>query len=303
MLIGANGGLNTDYSEDVWRNFSNPAGTATSPTGVDFAQLFLGVPYARAVNGRHTLGIMPVLAVQRFRAEGLEPFRGLSVDPEHVTNNGYDYSWGYGVRVGWLGRFSERLSVGASVQSRLHMSEFDDYAGLFAEQGDFDVPPTVTVGLSFKATPEVTLVADWQRIFFSDVASLHNPNDAALLPGTLLGSDDGLGFGWNDIDIVKLGVQWQYRPDLTLRAGLSHATQLFDNGEALFNVLAPATIRTHASLGLSYRIDSDSTLSLAYTRSFNEEIAGSNPRFTGPQTGSVRMSQHELELSWAWHFD
>ena len=305
VLVGANGGMNTEYGDDVWRNFNNP-GTpenwASSPTGVNFEQMFLGVPYARKLNEQHTVGVMPIVAVQRFKAEGLEPFRNFSIHPDKVTNNGHDYSWGYGIRVGWLGQFNERLTLGASAQSRLYMTEFDDYKGLFAEEGDFDVPPTVTAGLSFKMTPEVTLVADWQRIFYSDVDALSNSN-GSFGPGNLLGSDDGLGFGWEDINIFKLGVQWQYDPRLTLRAGVSHADELFDNAEALFNILAPATVRTHASLGATYRVDESNNISFAYTRAFNEEIDGTNPTFTGPQTGSVEMDQHELEVSWTWLFD
>ena len=255
VLLGANGGMNTEYGSDVWRNFNNPAGTASSPTGVDFSQLFIGVPYAYQVNERHSLGVMPIIAVQRFKAEGLEPFKAFSVHPDKLTNNGYDYSWGYGVRVGWLGQVSDDLSVGVSAQSRLYMQKFDDYAGLFAEQGDFDVPPTVTAGFAWRAMPSVTLVADWQRIYYGDVKSLHNPNDIAIGPANLLGADEGLGFGWNDIDIFKFGVQWEYSRQFTLRAGFSHADQLFDNGEALFNVLAPATVRRHASLGMTYRVE------------------------------------------------
>ncbi|MGB5563984.1 MAG: outer membrane protein transport protein [Sedimenticolaceae bacterium] len=307
VLVGANGGMNTEYGSAVWRNFTPPGAppqfVATAPTGVDFAQLFMGVSYARKLNEKHAVGIMPIVAVQRFKAEGLEPFEGLSVAPGKVTNNDYDYSWGYGVRVGWMGQLTERLTLGASAQSRLYMTKFDDYAGLFAEQGDFDVPPTVTAGLSFKATPEITLVADWQRIFYSDVKALGNPNDIPVGPDNLLGEDDGLGFGWNDIDIFKLGVQWEYSPKLTLRAGVSHANQLFDNGESLFNVLAPATVRTHASLGMTYRFDRSSNISFAYTHAFYEKIKGQNPYFTGPQTGSVQMDQNELEVSWTWLFD
>jgi long-chain fatty acid transport protein len=305
VLVGANGGMNTEYKDAVWRNFNHPQtpqNWASSPTGVDFSQLFLGVTYARKLNEQHTVGIMPIVAVQRFKAEGLEPFRNFSIHPSKVTNNGYDYSWGYGVRVGWLGQVNERLALGASAQSRLYMTEFDDYKGLFAEQGGFDVPPTVTAGLSFKASPEVTLVADWQRIFYNEVKALGNSN-GSFGPDNLLGSKNGLGFGWENINIFKLGVQWDYNAKLTLRAGVSHADQLFDNAEALFNILAPATVRTHASLGMTYRIDKSNNISLAYTRAFNEEIDGQNPTFTGSQTGSVRMDQHELEVSWTWLFD
>jgi len=299
VLVGANGGLNTEYGSRVWRNFDNPAGTASSPTGVDLAQLFVGVPYARKLNEQHTIGVMPIVAVQRVKAEGLEPFQAFSVHRDNVTNNGYDYSWGYGLRVGWLGQFTDRLAIGASAQSRLYMSEFDDYKGLFAEEGDFDVPATVTAGLSYKATPELTLVADWQRIFYGGVKALGNSNSGFAS----LGADDGLGFGWDNINIYKLGLQWDYSPQLTLRAGVSHADKLFDNAEALFNILAPATVRTHASLGATYRLDESNNISFAYTRAFDEKVAGQNPAFTGLQTGSVQMDQHELEVSWTRLFN
>lgn len=294
VSLGGNGGMNTDYDAAVWRNF----GAATAPTGVDLAQLFLGVSYARRLNDRHSIGVMPIVAVQRFKAEGLEPFTAMSTSPANLTNNGYDYSWGYGLRIGWLGRLTDRLTVGASAQTRLEMEPFDKYAGLFAEQGDFDTPPTVALGAAFKATPDITLVFDWQRIFYGEVNSISNPNDAPLA----LGPDNGLGFGWRDINIYKLGVQWRQSPQWTWRAGLSHADQLFGNGQALFNVLAPATVRTHASLGFTYRLSAQDEIHFAYTHAFDTTIRGQNPVFTGNQTGSVQMDQNEFEISWGRRF-
>ena len=301
VSVSGNGGMNTEYDAAVWQRFAAP-GVASEPTGVDFAQVFLGVTYATQLDNGMALGIMPIVAVQRFKAEGLEPFRGFSVSPTKVTNNGYDYSWGYGVRVGWLGRLSDSLTLGASYQSRLYMDEFDDYEGLFAEQGDFDVPSTWVLGLSYMPAPDVAVVLDWQRINYSEVDSLGNPNDVALTPGRFLGADGGLGFGWHDIDIVKLGVQWDYDAAWTFRAGVSHADKLFRDGNSLFNVLSPATIRTHGSLGLTWRPDASNAISVAYTRAFEEEISGRNPN-TGPQSGFVEMDQHELEVSWGLRFD
>lgn len=302
VSVGGNGGMNTDYDAAVWRNFSNPAGTATAPTGVDYAQLFLGVSYARRVSPGIYVGAMPIVALQRFKAEGLEPFQAFSTSPANVTNNGYEYAWGWGFRVGGLAQLTDRLALGGSIQSRLYMDELDDYKGLFAQQGDFDVPSTITVGISYRATPALTLVADWQRIHYSDVAALGNPNNVALTPASFLGSDDGLGFGWTDQDIWKLALQWQASPQWTFRAGVSHADQVFDNSNTLFNVLAPATIETHASLGFTWRPDERNSLSLAYTRAFEEKVKGQNRNFTGPQTGFVEMDQHELEVSWGIRF-
>ncbi|MGF1547300.1 MAG: OmpP1/FadL family transporter [Thiotrichales bacterium] len=299
VALSGNGGMNTEYDAAVWSNF----GPASSPTGVDLAQVFLGVTYARKLDPTHAVGIMPILAFQRFKAEGLEPFRMLSVSPDHVTNNGYDTSWGYGARIGWLGNFDGGWRAGASYQTKLQMEAFDDYRGLFADGGNFDVPSTLVGGVSYAVNPSVTIAFDWQRIFYSDVKSLHNSNATPLTsPANFLGARDGLGFGWDDIDIFKLGVQWVRSPVWTYRAGISHASQLFDNGESLFNVLAPATVRTHASLGLTYRPNPKHAIQAAYTRAFNERISGDNPAFTGGQTGFVEMDQHEIEVSWSYRF-
>ena len=53
---------------------------------------------------------------------------------------------------------------------------------------------------------------------------------------------------------------------------------------------------------MTYRLGKGNAITVAYTRAFYEEIDGQNPTFTGPQTGSVQMDQHELEVSWGWLF-
>jgi long-chain fatty acid transport protein len=96
-------------------------------------------------------------------------------------------------------------------------------------------------------------------------------------------------------------VQWVFDDRLTLRAGYSHASELFKGTQALFNVLAPATIRDHLSLGSSYQYNKQSAFNLAFTLALNEEIDGSSP-FTAGQTGSVQMEQWELEINWSHRF-
>ena len=59
-----------------------------------------------------------------------------------------------GVRVGYLGELTDWLSVGASYQSRINMSKFDEYSGLFAEKGGFDIPQTFTGGVAVKPADE-----------------------------------------------------------------------------------------------------------------------------------------------------
>lgn len=321
-LIGQ-GGMNTEYNNPTFQNFATPPGTppnptgaftAGEPTGVDLAQMTLGVTYARELPGfaslgitRHSIGITPILAVQRFKARGLQPFRALSVSPDKVTNNGYDYSYGGGVRVGWLGSFlDDNMNIGISYQSKLWMTDFDDYEGLFAKGGDFDIPAIFNLGLAFKLTPKLTVAADMRRIFYNDIDALSNPNavsfnDIQTNPNQRLGGSDGLGFGWSNVNTYSVGVQYQATDKWTLRTGYSNGDEPWRNTNTLFNVLAPATIKNHASVGTTYQLTKQSQINFAYTHAFRNTIQGTST-FTGNQSGYVRMKQNSWQISFASEF-
>ena len=67
------------------------------------------------------------------------------------------------------------LSVGASYQTEMEMGKFEEYAGLFAEQGDFDIPANWTVGVAIKPVESVTLAFDVQQINYSETESDREP--------------------------------------------------------------------------------------------------------------------------------
>jgi long-chain fatty acid transport protein len=301
LSIAGNGGMNTDYDQKVFENFAPPGAPAqfqaTSPTGIDLVQLAVGLSYSRRLNEQHTVGVTPILAIQGFKATGLEPFRGVSLHPDDVTNNGRDFSYGGGLRIGWMGQLTDQLSLGASYQSKLKMSRLDDYRGLFAEEGKFDIAATWNIGLGYKVTPDVTVAFDVQRYLYSDIPAISNSNDRPLVPGQpALGPDDGLGFGWKDITAYKLGVQWRQSPKLTLRAGMAYGDQPVPNTQALFNILAPGVTQRHYTLGMSYRLSDRSEISASFMHAPEERVRGTNPN-TGSQTGFIQMDQNELEFT------
>jgi long-chain fatty acid transport protein len=182
------------------------------------------------------------------------------------------------------------------------MSELDDYEGLFAEQGDFDIPATWTLGLAIKAAEGLTFLADLQRIYYNDVDSIANP----LLPNiqkTRLGNDRGAGFGWDDITILKLGVQWQSSKDWIWRAGYSIGEQPISQSDVLFNILAPATIEDHATFGLTKKFGDNHELKFALMHAFTNSVSGPNPlEAPGQQTIKLTMHQWEFSVGYAWKF-
>ncbi len=302
VIVGGQGGMNTEYDSAIFQNFAPPGAPpvfqASEPAGIDMMQLFVGFNYARQLNERHSLAIMPILAVQTLDVDGLEPMRALSLHPDSLTNNGTDWSWGGGVRLGWLWQATDALNVGVSYQSRLWMTEFDKYKGLLAEQGDFDVPPILDLGFAYDFTPAWTLSFQYQRIWFNDIDSLGNAADRVLAPGDIVfGTDDGMGFGWKNQDVYKIGLRWKYSPDLTLRAGASFGSKVVPDDMALFNVLAPAVVRNHYTLGFSKKLASDNEFHASFMYAPEKAVYGQNPN-TGPQTGNLYMSQWEVELGW-----
>lgn len=292
----------------------NPNGvfTATTPTGVNLEQLFIQIPYTYKIDGgRQSVGIAPVFAIQRFEAEGLEPFRQLSIRPDDVTNNGTDWSYGAGLQFGWYGELSEQLALGASYRTTVWMSKFDDYAGLFAEEGGFDIPAMFNLGVAYRPQPNLILAFDYQHIFYDESHSIANSNDADLTqcqapgpkPSFCLGAESGVGFGWESMDVFKLGVRYDPSDQLSLLAGVSYNTDfLKTDRQGLFNVLAPATIRWHLTLGAAYQATPADEFAISFAYMPEETFDGTSPSLTQTQTGSLFMEQYEIGVSWSHRF-
>lgn len=291
----ARGGMNTDYRTNTFYGSDH--------TGIDLGQMYLTATYAKKVADRHALGVSLIAVGQRFKASGLEAFGGFSSDATGLTGNGYDVSYGAGLQVGYLGQLSSKLSVGATWMPTVSMSKFEKYDGLFANGGGFDIPSSLSGGLAYKATPSVTLAADYQRIHYSDVRSVGQH----LFPNLMvaqLGAEGGAGFGWDDVNVYKLGVQWQASPDWALRAGYSKCNNPVPDSEVLFNILAPGVIEQHYTFGLSKALrGKGGKLNFGMMYAPAMTVVGANPlEAPGAQQIELKMNEWEAEISYSIGF-
>jgi len=309
ISVYGNGGMNTDYDAATF-NYVNPQ-LPQDPTGVDLMQLFIAPTYAHKFAGKHSFGITPIIAVQFFEAKGTEAFGGFSSDPKSLSDNGHDTSFGYGARIGYLGQLTDKFSIGASYQTEIEMDEFDDYAGLFAEQGDFDIPQNFTVGFAFKPIPSVRFAFDWQRIYYSDIKSINNPllpNLVTPISGAQLGDNKGAGFGWDDMDVFKFGLEWERSEQWTYRFGYSYSDdQPIPDSEVMFNILAPGVIEQHVTFGFTRTFANNNELDFAFMYAFKNDVKGDNPLdppndFGTGQTIELEMDQWEVSLGYSWVF-
>ena len=305
-----NGGMNTDYP-----GFANgfcPGGTMMSgpfcmgSAGIDLKQLFITPSYARKLDdGKSSIGISLVGVVQTFKARGLEAFGafGFSSDPANLSGNGTDISTGIGVRIAGMSELAPGFTAALSWQPKIGMSDFDDYAGLFADGGNFDIPENINLGIAWRTSDTSVLAFDVQHIRFSDVDSVGNPVSQTTVNGNLFGSAGGPGFGWNDMTVYKLGYQWETEnmPNWTWRAGLSHANQPVGSSEVTLNILAPAVVETHITGGFTRSLGKSSEYSFSFMYAPSESVSGPNA-FDPGQTVEIEMSQFELEFGYTWKF-
>ncbi len=286
LAVYGNGGLNTDYDAALFDQ--PPIAGNTGDAGVDLIQLFIAPTVAYKINDNHAFGITPILAIQRFKATGLEDFG--------VADSGYDHSFGGGVRIGYTGKLTDWLTIGASYQSRIYASRFDDYSGLFAGKGDFDIPSNYTAGFAIHPTDKLTFALDVQRIHFSEVNSVGNDLSFARLANGL-GADDGPGFGWRDVTAIKTGISYDVTGSLTVRLGYIYNTQPIRRSQTYFNILAPAVIQHHATAGLTWKLENGWEASAFYTHGFHNKVKGSGNAF-GPATDAdLAMKQNSFGLS------
>ena len=288
VSVYGNGGMNTSYT-------SSPFGP---DAGINLQQLFIAPTFAMKINDSNAIGISLNLVYQTFSATGLLPmFSGSSTNAAALSNNGTDSSTGVGMRIGWTGQVSETVTLGATYQPKTSMSNFNKYAGLFAGQGSFDIPGSYGAGIAVKASDATIVSVDYKVIQYSGVPAVANP-----VPGGALGAANGMGFGWQDVKVIKLGVSHALSDTFTVRAGYSHNTQPIPASQTMFNILAPGVVQDHVTLGTTWDVTKTNQLTLAYMHAFQQNVngVGAIPLGFGGGNANIKMFQDSLGIAYSW---
>ncbi len=215
------------------------------------------------------------------------------------------------MRVGYQGRFGDKFAVGVAYGSKVSMGEFDKYAGLFAENGGFDIPASLTVGASFRPDDRWLIALDYQKIYYGDVAAVHNPSSRILNcfggdAGACLGGSGGAGFGWQDIDVWKLGVQYKVNDAWTVRFGYNHTDNPIRAEDVTFNILAPGVMEDHYTVGATWSIDKVSELTGMAMVATRNDVQGASlfvPLGAPPTTSeTIGMKQFMLGIAYSRKF-
>ena len=308
-MVGAGGG-GSHYKQNLFELSLSP-GAGFGDLGVELMIMQMNPTMAQKLTPNQMVGVSVVMGLQRFKAFGLsnfETFTTTQTSNSPYTDRGVEYSRGLGVRLGWLGKFlGNKINLGAAMTTKTYMSKFQNYSELFAEGGDIDTPANIGAGIAWKPTPKLTAAMDVTRTYYSKVRAIANrgPNTSGPVypegrDTNSLGRDGGLGFGWKDQTVYKVGVNYEYNSKWTWRAGWNYGRSPIDESrEIVMNIVAPATTQHHATLGTTYKINREMETSFAYMHAFANQQSGptyiSNP-------GVIRMSQDSLGASLSFAF-
>ena len=307
VVVYGNGGMNTKYQA-----IPQYAGATTFNTGVNLEQLFIAPTFTYKVNPKHSVGVSLNLVRQTFQASGLGAFCGfkasctdangaLASARAGLTDQGEDDSTGFSVKVGWVGELTPNFQMGVAYQTMADMGKFDKYNELFAEQGDFDIPSNWTIGLAVQPNKDWNIMFDVQQINYTDVASISNANGTGGGTGAL-GTNNGRGFGWDDMTVYKLGAEYNVNSDLVLRAGYSTTDQPIGPDDTAFNLIAPAVIEEHFTFGMTYTLANKSELS-AFIMYAPENTVNGNTSTPGTNgAANLTMSQTAIGIGYGWNY-
>ena len=273
-----------------------PSNTNENATlGIELFQMQILPTLAYKYNDTHSFGVSPIIAMQRFSARGLGEFGNFffSSDDTQMTDRGQDYSFGGGIKLGWQGRFlkDDALTLGATWNSKVFMEKFRKYQGLIADGGQLDIPEHYALGIAYNFNKKFMATMDVQRILYSQVPAIGNRHDTTcwtgesdlgvlICPGTppipqgedKLGGATGLGFGWKNQTVYKLGLAFKANSKWTYRFGLNYGKAPIPADQILFNTIAPGVVEEHITLGFSYTPDKDTEINFMFMHALKNKI-------------------------------
>lgn len=226
----------------------------------------------------------------------------------------------FAVQAGFLYTVSPTFSIGGSYTSE---QDYDNYTWVstfaspdlenFGENRpldyDLDGPWNATVGVGYKPNPKTDVAFDVMYIEYAGVSGFGSPGGVVYDPATqgpapwIPGVDPepdpgvtpGIGgnvfpFGWNDVWVYKVGVQYRANPTWTLRAGFNYSSNPIRGEVVLSATGAPAMFREHYTAGVGYQVTPQFRLDASFYIVPEESATGPYPNLFNQSLGTITTS-------------
>ena len=244
---------------------------------------------------------------------------GTSLAPGQMGNPSYgrldfsnsnDFS-GAAKSTGWTGKFgavleaTPELTLGFSHQLKTNLADmttsatgakFELYGGsngTISMVGkltihNFQMPAVTTIGGAYKASPELTLVADIKNIGWSSVMKKFLMTFDAGQPLQF-----AMDQNWKDQTVVSLGGAYRLNESTVLRAGYSHASNPVP--DAYVHPLFPAIVKSHLTAGIGHKFNDQVSMDIAVSHAPKVSV-------TSGQGAAISHSQTNYQLMLSYRY-
>jgi long-chain fatty acid transport protein len=225
----------------------------------DYMLLQVGLTYAYELSEKVSIGIQPT-----FNYGALElipnPLSSPSMTLGYPTSDKAS-AVGYGVQAGIFFDSQTGFKLGAAYKSQQYFNNFEfknTYLDGSAAPGNaftMNYPAIASVGTGY-STDVVDLALDYRYVFYSTTDGFEAKGWTPTASVQ--------GFGWKDISIVSVGVQYKGFKKLPLRVGYTYNTNPIDSELAFFSTPATAVIKNAFQVGFGYEISDRLVLNGVY---------------------------------------
>ena len=139
---------------------------------------------------------------------------------------------------------------------------------------------------------------NFPETFVAGIAITPGDKLAIALDGKMISYESTEGFGdvlgFEDINVIALGVQYKATERFTLRAGYNKADNPIPADRTFFTVATPAIFEDHYTLGLGVQATDNMQLNLTYYQVPENRISGP---FVSPVIGPVPGTRVTTEMA------
>ena len=219
----------------------------------DYMLLQIGVTWAYEISDNFSIGIEPTL---NYGALELSPNPTAS-----PTAAGYGISdkasaIGFGGQVGVFYESDGGFKLGASYKTTQSFGDLEFENTHLDNQKtsnsfNMDYPAILSIGTGY-SNETIDFALDYRMVDYE------NTDGFAEKGWTQTGS--GAGFGWKNINIISVGLQYKGFEKLPLRVGYTYSSNPIDEELAFFSTPATAVIANAFQLGFGYEFSDNFTL-------------------------------------------
>jgi len=212
--------------------------------------------------------------------------------------------FGLGLSLGVLYDLNQAVTVGLSYKSKQNFSamEYQLAQGDITLMGtalpsgtytlDLDFPQQAAAGIAYRATNKLTLSADLKWINWSDTM------DQLIINGPA--GPIPYNSGWDDQTVFAIGLNYDINEKFTIRGGYNYAASPIGPEDVINNLILPAVVETHYTIGGDYRINNHWELAFHYM--YVPENTVTADASTGMPGTKISLSETSLGANIGYRF-